>query len=337
MSRVAVVRSRLIVACIVATAAVGLADCGAQTHGGDRAAGAVIATKGMAGHGQTALRWAPPQLTKPTTVTVGQGYTELHLNPAEDYVIKLPKVDKVGSLALIGGHNIVLIGGHITLPSDIPPGKANYKYRMGIYIKNSTGTVHIEGVLLDAAPGDMWDGVDINAPLATVQLENIRIDGIEGTYYGFHGDVVQPWGGVRDLRIDRLSGTTDDQGLTIPIELGAIGSAELSHIDIRGFGGEAQRGGQLLWLTSGSESCRSYPVQLEDVYLQPRPGRRLGDSIWPERNLPRACAASARRRSADWPLLPSLHGRVIAGIPRGGTYVPASLVGVGYVSPGYMP
>ena len=64
-------------------------------------------------HGQK-LRWAPPQLTMPTTVKVGPGGGQFTLQSGKDYVVKVGDVS--GPVRLIGGRNVVLIGGHITIP-----------------------------------------------------------------------------------------------------------------------------------------------------------------------------------------------------------------------------
>lgn len=282
-----------------------------------------------------ALRWAPPSLSRPTTIDLGQGYSAVHMDPARDYVIRLPASGRVGGVTLEGGHDVVLIGGHISIPSTAASGPE--ASRRAVYIKGATGTVHIEGLLLDAAPGVMWDGVDIAAPEATVQLENVRIEGITGDLHAFHGDAVQPWGGVKDLHIDRLSASSDYQGLTIPIDRGPIARAELSHVDLDGVGGEGQGGGHLLWLTSGTASCQTFDVSLTQVFVQPRRARRLGNSVWPQAGLRKACGARVRRHAASWPGLPTVQGHVTAGAPTGGAFVPRPLVDSSYTSPGYSP
>lgn len=301
---------------------------------GDRAQRVARAATAPVVDAADALAWPPPRLSDPTTIEVGQGYTDLRLDPTRDYVLVLPATDKSGGLTIEGGHNVVLIGGHIS----VPPASASSSSasRRAIYVKGATGTVHIEGVLLDAAAGAMWDGIDIDAPAATVQLENVRIEGVGGALSAFHGDAVQPWGGVKDLRIDRLSATSDYQGLTIPIDRGPIERAELSEIDLTGVGGERQGGGHLLWLTTGTASCRTYDISLTNVYVRARPARRLWNSVWPQVGLTKACAARVRRRTASWPGLPTVRGHVTAGSPPGGTYVPRAEVASSYVSPGYL-
>jgi hypothetical protein len=281
------------------------------------------------------LRWAPPELRDPETIALDDGYTDMTLDPERDYVIELPHGDKHGGVTIEGGHDVVLIGGHVTLPPGAPPGAANDRYRTGLYLKGQTGTVHVEGLLLDAAPGVRWDAIDIDAPAATVQLENIRADGVRGGFHSFHADVVQPWGGVRALRIDRLTASSNYQGLTLPIDKGPIGGARISHVDLHGLAAGAQGTGHLLWLTTGSRTCHDYPVLLHDVYVSPRAGETLADGVWPQRGRPRGCAARVRRGVASWPRLPAVHGVVHAGSPPDGAYVPPGVAGAGYVSPGY--
>jgi hypothetical protein len=285
--------------------------------------------------GPAPLEWAPPELHDPITVRLGTGYTHTSLSTSRDYIVELPPTKKIGATWIDGGHNVVIVGGSITIPTGTTPGVAYDAQRNGIYIKGATGTVHIEGVLIDGSGGAEFDGVDINAPEATVQLENMRIEGVRGTFSGFHGDAVQPWGGVADLRIDRMSATSNYQGLTLQQDLGPIGSAELSEVDLTGTTeAPLDKGGHLLWLTKGSNTCTAFPVQLSDVFVSPRPGLSLGTSVWPATNSRLACDDTGVGFAA-WPTLPVLGG-VLEGPPPGGAYVPPGTVGLDYESPGYL-
>ena len=275
------------------------------------------------------LRWAPPALDDPVTLHLGDGFTVAELDEGIDYVIDLPKERTHGGVVVKGGHNVVIRGGRIVIPKD----GVEDAERTGIYVKDATGTVHLEGIRIEAeGPGD---GVVVNAPKAVVQIENLRVEGIKGSFAGFHADVVQPWGGARELRIDRLTGTSDYQGLQIPVDLQPIGSATVRHANMR-FGGGDAGGGFLIWLTTGADSCRSYPVTLSDVYVRPKTGRSFAQSVWPspESNLP--CGAEIRGRTARWPALP-VQGEVREGVPPGGDFVPPGVAGAGYESPGYCP
>jgi hypothetical protein len=280
------------------------------------------------------LSWAPPALQSPTTIRLGTGYTVTDLDPTRDYVIQLPSERKVGATVIKGGHNVVIKGGWITIPTLT----ASDAERRGIYIKDATGTVHIEGVLIDGSGGGNGDGIAISAPNAVVQVENSRIVGLRGSYAGYHADVIQPWGGVSELRVDRLTGSTNYQGLQIPRDLGPIGRADLRNVDLSHTGEAPAEGGYLLWLTKGTSTCEAYPVSISDVYIAPKSGRWLADSVWPGVWSTLPCKASQVGAGADaqvsWPTLP-VTGFVRRGPRPEGEFVPSGVAGVGYVSPGY--
>jgi hypothetical protein len=280
-----------------------------------------------------ALRWAPPTLVEPKTITLGTGYTHTTLLTNRDYIVKLPATKKVGGTWIDGGHNVVIVGGYITVPQGSSSASANETTALSI--KGATGTVHVEGVLIDGSGGGEFDGVTINAPEATVQLENLRIIGVRGGYEHVHADVLQPWGGVKDLRIDRLTGRSNYQGLTLKPDLGAIGSAEFEEIDVTATTeGTVDRGGHMLWLTRGVDSCVTYPMTLSNVFVTPRPGKQLSGAVWPQKDFKLACPGSGTKSSIGWPALPVL-GSAQLGPPPTGNYVPAGVAGVSYLSPGY--
>jgi hypothetical protein len=284
------------------------------------------------------LRWAPPPLDHPITIKLGDGQTYNKLQDDRDYIVKLPPTKKVGSTILEGGHNIVIIGGHITLP--VTDDKSNGAMSRGIYIKNNLGTVHIEGVLIDGSGGGMSDGIDIAAPQSTVQVENVRVEGIYGYLDQFHADVIQPFGGVKDLRVDKLTGYSAYQGLTIDRDLGDIGSAELSRVNLVATGdqiwGSHNNGGYMLWLTRDSGCKVIFPVRLHQVWIQPRKNTPLANAVWPPVGGRTACPVQAKPDDSEarFPSLP-VAGRVRKGMPPGGDFVPPGVAGLNYVSPGY--
>jgi hypothetical protein len=185
----------------------------------------------------------------------------------------------------------------------------------------------------------MSDGVDIAAPEATVQVENVRVEGIYGYNNQFHADVIQPFGGVRDLRVDKLTGYSGYQGLTIDHDHGAIGSAELYRVNLVATGaqvwGSANNGGYLLWLTPLSKCQPSYPVTLNNVYVKPR--ATLANAVWPPVGAQTACPAltTANDLVASFPKLP-VSGYVSKGLPPQGDFVPQGVAGLNYRSPGYL-
>lgn len=315
---------RACVAALLLSAFVALVGCG----------GSATTTVAAQGPGPK-LRWAPPHLDDPVTVRLGDGYTTTKLPPDQDARIELPDTVKRGGVTIEGGHDVVIVGGQIAIPPGTPPGNENNRFRTGVYVKGATGTVHLEGLRLSAGREVEWDAVDIAAPEAIVQLENVRADRLHGSLDGFHADVIQPWGGVRNLRVDRLTASSDYQGVTIPVDAGPIGRAELVNVNIQGLGDGSGGGGHLLWLTSGTAECNAYPVQLRSFYVEPRPEAKFSKSTWPQAGHPPACGARVHRGTISWPLLPSVTGAVLRGRPPRGAFVPVGVAGLGYSSPGY--
>ena len=278
------------------------------------------------------LRWSPPKLSDPITIELKDGETQNRLAVAKDYIIVLPAKLKTGATILEGGRNIVMIGGYIT----VGPNQPDDMRRRGIYLKNAVGTVHLEGVLIDNTANGDFDGIAINAPAAVVQIENCRIIGLTGFFKGNHSDVVQPWGGVKELRIDRLTGSSNYQGLFIPQDVGPIGSTVISHVDLSYSAvNPHHQVTYLLWMT-GSEGQRPYPITLDEVYITPRQGQTVGEnSVWPSTTRPAAVAAVQTDKTVSWPKLPQIKGVVKVGPPPQGEFVPDGAAGLNYKSPGY--
>lgn len=286
------------------------------------------------------LSWAPPQLENPITITLGTGNTSNRLDDSRDYIIKLPSTRKNGGTTLIGGRNIVMIGGHISLPYKELGGST----QRAIYIKDDGGevpgrVVHIEGILIDASAdngtGGHGDAIAIDADNTIVQVQNVRAVNLFGGYdtkYYDHTDLIQPWGGVKELRVDKFSGSTNYQGFQIPIDgytKAPIGKADLRRVNMWYTPHVPNEGGYMLWLPGCSTV---YPVSLEEVYIQPKPGRNLGNSVWPQSGS--SCGVVINGNEGTWPILP-VSGSVKEGNPPGGDFVPAGTAGVNYVSPGY--
>jgi hypothetical protein len=274
------------------------------------------------------LTWAPPRLTMPTTIQVGPEGGQFNLESGKDYVVEVGDVSGIGGVRLIGGRNIVVVGGHITIPW--AGDNASIGDRVGLYLKNQTGTVHVEGLLIDNAGGDLSEGIQINAPDAAVQIENCRVEGIhardETNFTDNHPDLIQPWGGVKALRVDRFSGVTDYQGFFLVGSSGRIGKVDLRNVNISG----TDTSRYLFWQED------SVPVDLQNVWMDPARNRSLGGSVWPDKNAadPRTAIVNPDG-SVQWQPVTGITGAILAGDPPGGDLVPSSSVGPGYVSPGY--
>ncbi len=258
------------------------------------------------------LSWAPPRLDSPTVVEVSASNHVLRLDPTRDYLIRMPatKLSVLGGLVIVGGHDVVLIGGAITIPSW---GLVHPTDNRGLYLKNQTGTVHIEGLLIDDSGGALSEGINVNAPKATVQLENVRVERLhardEARFGDNHPDLIQSWAGPAELRVDRFTGTTDYQGIYLaPQELGE--RSQPRRIDLRRVNIATTASARYLLWQEGSA-----PLRLDDVWITPNPGRPY-DLVWPEDH--------------RWDV-------VRRAEPPGGDFVRPDNVGTGYRSPGSRP
>src|SRR5690606_37400164 len=109
-------------------------------------------------HATDPLRWEPPALVNPTTIVRTTPGT-INLDPALDYIIQLPNKLTSG-IAIVGGHNVVIIGGHIEIPmqsGSLP----SISSRRGLLIRDVTGTIHIEGLLLNGV--DLSEAIQIDS------------------------------------------------------------------------------------------------------------------------------------------------------------------------------
>jgi hypothetical protein len=235
----------------------------------------------------------------------------IRLDPGKDYVVAFPEAPVTGAVAILGGRDVLVRGGEIDIAWQ--GSGASSDSRRGLYLSNQTGTIHVEGLWIHG--DDLTEGINLSEPLgATVQIENVRIDGVhardERAWTDNHPDLVQTWAGPAQLRIDRLTGSTDYQGLFLaPDQYGAQASPRsiaLSHVNIRATHACTC---VLLWKSSPA------PLLVRSVWIAPNPKVGLRGSLWPNR--------------AVW-------AGVRAGRPPGGDYVRLGSVGVHYRTPGYV-
>ena len=231
------------------------------------------------------LRWPRPELRDARTIRVAAGGGELWLKPGRDYRVKLTApVRAVGGLVIHGGRNVTLVGGRVTIPhagADATP-----QERRALLLDDQTGVVHVEGLLVDNSGGDLTEGIQIAAPRAVVQIQNVRIEGIHARdpvgFSDSHPDLIQPGGGVRELRVHRFTGTTAGQGFFLRGEDAPIGRVVLSQVNIVGLRGARV----LLWKRCTRPhpapcSGPDFPLDVADVWVRPAPGRELERSLKP--------------------------------------------------------
>jgi hypothetical protein len=267
------------------------------------------------------LAWPKPRLVDPIVVRVMNPTTEITLDPTRDYVLKMPpypvQPGPSGGLWIDGGHNVVIVGGALDFNRVSNANETNGRVAA---IFNATGTVHIEG--LRAYGSGLVEGIQNYADDAVVQIENCRFDHLRGTSDN-HSDVLQ-FGVGRGLRVDRLTGSSNYQGIFLT---DLTGPAILRHVNVRG-----DAGAQFLFWQGGD-----VPVSLRDVYIRPAPGRPILDSVWPS-----AFDPDPGRRpryhhgSVSWPPVVRVSGSVHSGEPPHGDFVRVATAGARYVSPGYV-
>lgn len=274
------------------------------------------------------LKWAPPtgwQNYPVKTVSATTG-TQSFDAGGGDLFIDMPSTP-TGPITISNCRNVVMIGGQINIPPNSGPGTD----MRGVYIKGCSGTVHVEGVYIN---GDIstaeGDGVAISAPNAIVQLQNLRIYKLYGGYdtsLHNHSDIVQPWGGVLELRIDRMTGSSNYQGYQINNDLGPIGRVEVNNVNIGDSGVPPPdgKGGYYLWPKCGAGTKYVF----NNAYLQTRSGRSLSSSIWDG-----GCGLSVSNNVATFGSA-DVTGSLTGGQPASGDFVPAGVAGINYTTPGY--
>lgn len=260
------------------------------------------------------LKWSPPELTDPVTINLGQGQTSNALDNGTDYIINLPPYVKLGVTEFVGGRNLHIIGGSISVPGSTYLESPAVTHFSALHIKGQQGTVHIEGIEFSCvAGGHSWDCVYTNCPSATVQIQNCRVNQLKGDEPGHHADIFQIGDGCGELRMDMLTGSTNYQGIFLKTNpalagLGRYGKMYFSRINIKADPGPDN---QSLLFMEGLED----DVYFEDVYLLP--------SSYPHIIVP---------VESLWDAF--VHGTVFTGAPDR-SFVPAGIAGLNYRTPGY--
>lgn len=257
---------------------------------------------------KSALQWAPPSLVHPRVIHISASTASVKLEDGTDYRLILPKapVSLSGGLVVVGGHNVVLIGGTIVVPTVSQAPDPNL--RRGMYLKGQTGTVHVEGIHLS---GDLSEGIDLDESTnATVQIENVTVDTVSGTYSTNHADVIQTWAGPATLRVDGLRASSGYQGLFLLPNQHWDGPAPVS-FDIRRSVIDMNRQSAYgVWLPTPAPWFHGAGLTLVD--------------------------ADANRQRILWPASELSNVQVVAPGSAGAKVdLPAGVPGIGYKSPGY--
>jgi hypothetical protein len=287
------------------------------------------------------LRYSPPALTSPTTLTPNStAFQQLTLSDGQDYIIQMPSSVKDGGLQINGGRNIHIIGGAI----QVGPSPASDAQRRAIYLNGPTGTVHLEGVHILNTHNQYYDAIVVNGvsnnPNVIIQIVNCRIENIRGISSGWHGDAFQiiPVSSVftGEVRVDRLTVSTNYQSIYIPHD--GSGWHRFSRMNTTSIVGETPSAASY-WFgdNTGDTVWGMKNVELEDVYVTARSGD------FEQEFRPNTGATIVENRPvissgvATWPNAQNFKilGELRLGDPPDGDFVKAEDVGLDYVSPGY--
>jgi hypothetical protein len=294
---------------------------------------------------------------KPKTITLCDcnlwgGVIIVKLADGQDYILKDPVILH-HRVEIVGGHNVVWIGGDIRPTSWIGIGAIKLQH-VGV----GGGTVHLEGIYIGGVLDDAIEGgeyANLSKPSgtladATLQVENIRAGPLSGDSKLEHQDCIQQYGGWRDLRVDHFTCRSPFQGFYLPWEDGASNNqGVLSHWDIRNanlYDLSPSSGSTFQTLIHFGDKNGNFDAtthkqrgNLSNVYLDATQ-RTCNQETYPNSGTTSTggIAVHSTVNSAGtitWASTWAIPGHVTPGVPPGGDYVPSGVAGLGYISPGY--
>jgi len=270
------------------------------------------------------LLWKPPTLTNPITLNVSNSLHEFSLNAGQDYIIKMPSTPLTasGGLVLIGGRNIVIIGGEISRPNSVNDIAASY----GIALYRQTGTVHIEGMWVHGVgigQAILIAHTDQTSANSVIQVENTRLESLHQVG-DVHTDTIQSYGGPGQLRL--FQDTLISNGVTLQTQPCDVGNGPTPHNwDYRRLNLVHQTAdAYALW-----KNCTPWSEFHQDIWLKTNPNHVAAayNSAWAGGN-----CWTCWNPGGSWPIT----GETIKlGLRPQGDWVPVGAAGIGYVSPGY--
>ncbi len=306
----------------------------------------------VASNAGVTLTWAPPTLLSPTTVSLcdcnlwGNSII-VNLAAGHDYILK-DTVTLHHPVQIHGGHNIVWIGGEVA-----PTSGPDIGIQVGWGAGEHGGTIHLEGIYLhgyltDGIEGGEYAGLSVASGTiadATLQIENVRIEGMTGDSSVTHQDCIQHYGGWANLRVDHLTCHTPYQGFELPWEDGASNNqGVLKHWDIRNAnlydmtpsGASFQTlihfGDRNGYFNSTTHQQSGY---LSNVYLDATQ-RSFNQETYPNAGTTSTDgtvvhATIESNGTITWSTSWAIPGFVTPGVPPGGDFVPIGVAGLGYV------
>ena len=280
------------------------------------------------------LRYTPPALVSPTTVKVPTTFEKYTFGENEDVILEMPAAARTSALEVVGGRNVQMIGGYQKLTSASTKGAP-------IKMHGASKSYYLEGVLLDAVsqtePADALNIGGTGSFTPDVYFQKMRVQNVHGQNATNHSDIYQPQNPIGSLYVDMFTGDSNYQGFFLKPEHN-ITKVEMSRVNLKynAITPHDTTTYLLWWLSNTTET--PYPVVLRDVWVEPRGGQSLAQGcVWPNNEQTEIGCEALPDGSVGWKAPMKVTGSVHLGPPPEGDFVPESAVGLGYVSPGYVP
>lgn len=319
---------------------------------------------------QQFVRVRATALTSGTIVGSIHGNNCTGMQVDQDYIIYCPvpivlNYPNIGAVKFSGGRHIVWIAGEVVVPFQNLGSTDTYS--RSVYTEYCSGVFHMEGLYFHGI--DQSDGFQLYSPEAIIQIQNCRI----GTptepitahdlvnFSDKHPDIIEGEGGWRELRVDKLTGWSNYQGVFLNQVKTKHGRfSTLRRVDINGAVDGVPTGSrQLFW--QGADSGNT---QLDEFYIQPHtektslnkwntlftsnryygtvaePDLKLRQQVFAPPGLVNPTSADSPTSSrwieeTFWLPKAAITGHSKLGPPPGGEFVPAGAAGCSYVPVGY--
>lgn len=283
------------------------------------------------------LRWRPPAQKTPTIVNVPQGFYSGSFGPTEDVIFNWPASVRFSEFITTGGRHLRMIAGASTKGAG----------GSGIQVTGCSGSVFMEGLAIDmtSCPGDGINACgSTSGPytlLPDVYIQNCRLLNINGSNAGADADVYQPQGGIGNLFMDRVTFTSNYQGISLFRGQAPIGNVYISRTNGSYYTLAGSDPTYVVWLIDSTKHGPWGASFFDQFYIAPRAGENLSQAVEPITGTvdadgnPIGQVTSDNYATITFPNAANVSGSIISGPPPGGDFCAAGVPGFGYVSPGY--
>jgi hypothetical protein len=305
------------------------------------------------------LSWAPATLADPVTYQPGTGYWRNDGNSGRpgifsdsvDVILKPNAQVRTGRLIIEGGRRIRDIGGK----QDLTETKGTIA---NTYL-NVVEDIFIEGKhIVLSNRTEECDAFQAGGTARKTQpqtkrpqltMQNVRIEGLHGTYNTLHADGLQNDYATSAIRMDRVTITTNYQALFLrPASGDAIaltGDIDLRRCNFRrnDIPGDPAETTKMTYFAQDESEFKAADrrILLTDVWIEVESGVDPKTQVSPSYGT--EIGEDRRGRFLWWPRMPTLitdvngePGKIYLGVPPEGDFAPEENVGLDYISPGYM-